>query len=339
MQGKRVEKMQKKGALFIAVLWSLTIFTGCSGGGSGPAPTLNYAGTVTPLEISEDNALDMLTGAYGGGQTTAVLNIFGAAATGSLPVANRPGMLVLSETLATFLSELDLQSTASGVYAGAIISDSETIAGSCGGEVYYDIDIDSIFGDFSGTADFREYCDAANPDLVLDGISDFSGDYDPFSFEIDDFSFIFRDLRGITSDGSFTLNGSLDGSVSTSRADVVTNSVIKDDTSGKTYWLKNFKVNGFRSVNYIEMNVNGRYYDHDHGYVDGITEEPFRLYDGDNWPASGKLVLTGAEGVAGGPTMARMIVLDADTFQVDADTDGDGSFDDYNTDPIYWADI
>ena len=94
-----------------------------------------------------------------------------------------------------------------------------------------------------------------------------------------------------------------------------------------------------RGVNFVDISVTGRYYDHDHGYVDVSTEGPFRFYEDENGPSSGKLVLTGADGSEGGPTMARMIVLDSETFQVDADTDGDGFFDDYSSDTLYWADM
>jgi hypothetical protein len=37
--------------------------------------------------------------------------------------------------------------------------------------------------------------------------------------------------------------------------------------------------------------------------------------------------------------MARLVVLDADSYQIEADTDGDGTFDDYNSGPLPWTGI
>jgi hypothetical protein len=338
MQQPTVEGFYNKAAIIIVTIWVLALFTGCSGGGSGTPPTLNYSGATTPVTISAENAEALLVGAYEGGLTASTFNIFGAAVAEPLFSTNTPRMLALAAVFESFLYEMDMQQQPIP-YTGAIITDSETITGSCGGSVYYDVSIDSIFGDFSGTADFRQYCDASNPELVLDGITDFSGDYDLLGLEIEDFSFIFRDLAGTTSEGSYTLNGSLNGSVSATRADITTTSVLKDNITEKTYWLKDFKVTAVQGFSFVEMTVDGRYYDHDHGYVDVNTEVPFRVYDSYDWPSSGILALTGAEGVEGGNTMARLVVLDADSYQIEADTDGDGTFDDYNSGPLPWTGI
>jgi len=339
MQQSIVEGPYKKAASFIAILWVLMILAGCSGGSSGPPPTLNYTGVTTPVTIDADNADTLLLGAYEGGLTASVFNILGAARAESAHAAAAPRMLALAGVLETFLYELDMQPQEPASYTGAIITDSETLFGSCGGSVYYDVGLDSIFGDFSGTADFREYCDASNPDLVLDGITDFSGDYDPLSFEIDDFSFIFRDLAVTSGAGGYILNGSLTGSASATRAHINTSSVLQDAGTGKTYWLKDFVITADKGNGFVDIELTGRYYDHDHGYVDVSTEEPFRVYDYADWPASGILAMEGAEGTQGGKTMARLTVLDADSFQVEADTDGDGSFDDYNSGPMGWTEI
>ena len=339
MQQPVVEAFYKKAALFSGILWVLMLLVSCSGGSTGAPPTLNYTGVTTPVTIDAENAGTLLVGAYEGGLLASVFNILGAAQAESSQSSPLPRMLVLTGSFEAFLAELDLQPQASAPYAGAIITDSETLYGNCGGSVYYDVGLDSIFGDFSGTADFREYCDASNPDLVLDGITDFAGDYGVFSLEIDDFTFIFRDLSVTSSAGSYILNGSLNGSASAARADITTSSVLQDVATGKTYWLKDFAIKAYRGNGFVDIELNGRYYDHDHGYVDVITDEPFRVYDYEDWPASGMLAMEGAPGVQGGKTMARLTVLDADYFKVEADTDGDGFFDDYSPDPIRWTDI
>ncbi len=339
MDRSSIEKLLRKKVSFAGVFLVLIMVAACSGGGSGPPPVLNYSGATTPVAITEENASELLLGAYEGGLLASTFDILGAAHTGSSAGATTPRMLILADSLETFLKALDLQAQEPGQYAGAIITDSETIFGSCGGSVYYDVELDSIFGDFSGTADFREYCDAANPDLILDGVTDFSGDYEIFSFEIDDFSFIFRDLSVVSDIGSFVLNGSLTGSVSAVQANLQTTSVLEDLATAKTYWLDDFRIVAVRGDGFVDIDVSGRYYDYDYGYVDVYTQGPFRIYDHDSWPSSGILMIEGAEGDGGGKTMARMVVLDADSFQVEADTDGDGSFDDYDSGPLAWSEI
>lgn len=332
-------KLLQKSLLIIGACLALGLVGGCSGGGSGPPPVLNYSGVTTPVAITEENAKAILLGAYEGGLLSSTFNILGGVQAGQPVPAGLPRTLDLAETLETFLYALDLEAQQPSQYTGAIITDSETIFGSCGGSVYYDVELNSIFGDFSGTADFREYCDAANPDLILDGVTDFSGDYEVFSFEIDDFSFIFRDLSVTSDAGSFILNGSLNGSVSAVQADLLTTSVLEDVSTAKTYWLKDFRILAVQGSGFIDIDVSGRYYDHDYGYVDVITQGPFRIYDQDSWPSSGILLVEGAEGDAGGKTMAKMVVLDADSFQVEADTDGDGLFDDYDSGPLSWSSL
>jgi len=339
MQPPRVEGFYIKAAAFIGGLLVLMILVGCSGGSSGPPPALNYTGVTTAVTIDADNADTLLLGAYEGGLTASVFNVFGVARAESSHSNSGPRMLALTWVLEIFLYELDMQPQEPASYAGAIITDSETLFGSCGGSVYYDVGLDSIFGDFSGTADFREYCDATNPDIVLDGRTDFSGDYDPLSFEIDDFSFIFREFTVTSGTGGYILNGSLNGSASTTRADISTSSVLQDSATGKTYWLKDFAIKVVKGNGFVDIELTGRYYDHDYGYVDVASQEPFRVYDYADWPARGILIMEGDEGVQGGNTMARLTVLDEDTYQVEADTDGDGTFDDYDSGPLAWIDI
>jgi hypothetical protein len=339
MQQSNDERFYKKTAVFFAIFCLLMIFMGCSGSGSGAPPTLSYTGVTTPVSIDVDNAETLLVGAYEGGLVASAFNILGAARADSSHSITTHRMLSLADAFESFLYELDMQPQQPGSFAGAIITDSETLFGSCGGSVYYDVGLDSIFGDFSGTADFRDYCDVSNPDLVLDGIADFSGDYDVLSLEIDDFAFIFRDFNVTSSAESYILNGSLNGSVSATRADINTSSVLKDASTGKTFWLKDFAIKALRGNGFVDIELNGRYYDHDYGYVDVITEEPFRVYDNEDWPATGILAMQGAEGEQGGNTMARLVVLEEGSYQIEADTDGDGSFDDYNSGPLYWADI
>ena len=145
MQQSPIDPFFKQAVRYITTFGIMAILVACGGGGSGPPPTLNYSGVTTPVVIDADNAYTLLTGAYEGGQTTSAFNIFGAAQAESLLAANTPRMLTLATVFEAFL--YDMESLQSTPYAGAIITDSDHIFGSYGGSVYYDVGIDSIFGD------------------------------------------------------------------------------------------------------------------------------------------------------------------------------------------------
>ena len=87
------------------------------------------------------------------------------------------------------------------------------------------------------------------------------------------------------------------------------------------------------AVRYLFYWWSGRYYDLDEGYVVVSTDSPFRVYDGDDWPSEGVLVVTGD-----GSTKARLTVLTSTTFRVEADTDGDGSYD-FDSGDLNWSDF
>ena len=71
-----------------------------------------------------------------------------------------------------------------------------------------------------------------------------------------------------------------------------------------------------------------------YGYVVVSTTTSFRINEGDSYPSQGVLVVTGANSRA-----ARLTCVDASTFVVDADLDGDGQFDDWTSGEQTWQDI
>jgi hypothetical protein len=95
-------------------------------------------------------------------------------------------------------------------------------------------------------------------------------------------------------------------------------------------------------LEYLESNnfeisaANGRFYDPEFGYVELSVEGLIQINVTDRWPSSGVMILTGAQGGSGGPTRARLTFLNATEFLVEADTDGDGAYDDYNSSPQLW---
>jgi hypothetical protein len=102
----------------------------------------------------------------------------------------------------------------------------------------------------------------------------------------------------------------------------------------KTYWFKDVQLQMVGTDTYVDINnITGSYYDHDIGYVDISIGEPIRIYDTDNWPSSGSFIVTGTQA-----TKARLTFVDVTQFRVDADTDGDGAYDDYSSNNVLWTD-
>ena len=56
-------------------------------------------------------------------------------------------------------------------------------------------------------------------------------------------------------------------------------------------------------------------------------------------PSSGDLIVTGDTGIGGGATRARLTALNNTAFLVEADTDGDGQYDDYSSGAVSWDEI
>ena len=83
----------------------------------------------------------------------------------------------------------------------------------------------------------------------------------------------------------------------------------------------------------------GRYYNSELGYFDLSVEETVHINDDEVFPASGIMILTGTEGSQGSNTKIRLTFISATEFSVDADTDGDGEYDDYSSGTQKWSDL
>ena len=86
---------------------------------------------------------------------------------------------------------------------------------------------------------------------------------------------------------------------------------------------------------YVNVEVSGKYYDSDYGYVTITTLTPLCIYYNDSFPSDGVFVITGDTGIGGGSTKAQLTVLSSTTYQVEADTNGDGTYD-WNSGVLDW---
>ena len=123
--------------------------------------------------------------------------------------------------------------------------------------------------------------------------------------------------------GFFIGKGNISYDFETSPVTATMDLLLQDNSTETVYRVK-YSMTIEEGPNYVEIDMSGTYYDPDDGYVVVSTEVPLLVYDGDNWPSEGVLVVIGDTGLAGGSTMARLTALSSITYQVEADTQGDG---------------
>jgi len=316
--------------------------TGCGGGGGGDTTVggdeestagISYTGVTSPAVIDDGNAKALSTGAYQGGQIGAATGL-SAIQTATSEHIGRPRTLKVAQALEDSLRRVDLMSRSGGVFLGAIYTVSDTVDGDCGGSGSYTISVDDQTGEFSGNFAYSSYC---NEGVIISGDASFSGQLDINTGDLLTFTFSFDNLTSTSGADSFTLDGTISFDVTGSTATLTMTMLLRDNNTGKVYWLKDCTMALTEGEDYERFEISGYYYDPDYGYIVISTPTSFVIYDGYEWPSEGVLVVTGDTGVAGDNTMARLTVLSSTTYQVEADTNGDGDYD-WNSGVLYWSD-
>ena len=321
-------------AIFAAII-VLILIVSCGGGGGGSSSTgLTYSGLTTPVTITDGNAEAIAASAYNAGSSTTAFSGIAMSLEDPEPLVNEPNRLFLADitmVLEAIVAEIDFESGIETDLSAAIQSESDYIYGGCGGSAYYSIQVDDQSGDFTGNLRFEGYCEEGT---TLNGRTTFSGQIDPNTLELEYFTLSFDTITGTSGSESVTMDGVIN--ISTSGASIVStmNMLIRDNNVHRVYRIQNYQMALTDYEGYIEIDVSGRFYHPDYGYVDLETTTPFEVYFGDDYPTSGVLAVTGAGG-----TGVRLTAIDETICQVDADTDGDSNYDDYTSGPIPWANL
>jgi hypothetical protein len=95
----------------------------------------------------------------------------------------------------------------------------------------------------------------------------------------------------------------------------------------------NYTITVDEYAGHVEIEIAGTFYHPDFGYITLSTPEPFVLHDGDEWPESGTLIVTGAN-----DSKAKLIAIDHLTCTVEVDSDGDGIYE-WQSDIKNWEDL
>ncbi|NIO04022.1 MAG: hypothetical protein GTN74_05245 [Proteobacteria bacterium] len=241
----------------------------------------------------------------------------------------------LPQVLEEVLYRVDITSASGGFAISATQCESETINGDCGGSAYVYLCIDDFGEFFDGYFTFSGYCSEG---VSYSGRVNFSGRSDVNTAEFLELSFSFDNLTVLSDGYSSTLAGTIDSDFSTLPVTITMDMLLSDNSTGKVYWIANYNISVTEGLDYTDVEISGRYYDPDYGYINIYTEEPLRFYLYDAWPSQGALVAEGEIGIEGSPTKARLTALSSTTYQVEVDINGDGAYD-WSSGILTWSNL
>jgi hypothetical protein len=302
------------------------IGSGGGGGDGGSAQSqITYTGLTTQAQITDTNLVALSSGAVGAGLTGSSFSGTGAIEKTADGHIESFKTLRIAQALKDAALQVDLSSIPGPPFVGA--TSSGTDPGPCGGTVSYSLQYNDATGVFSGRFTFNSYCDTG---VTISGRTTVSGTINTGTSTIEDIRFDFTSL----SDGSSTLDGYLDIDFTVSPIRIGFDALFKDGATSKVYWVSNFVIYITIGANYVDVNLSsGAYYDPDYGYVTITTPTPFRVYNSDFWPSDGVIVVAGA-----GNTKARLTTTDNTQCQIDADLDGDDTYE-WGPNTYNWADL
>jgi hypothetical protein len=183
---------------------------------------------------------------------------------------------------------------------------------------------------------FSGYCEEG---MTVNGDSTFQGFFSLNTETIDAFTFEFNYITGTCGSVSITMDGQIEYRQSGSTTYMTMNMTIQDNN--KTDYVckvESFQVALTERDGSSDLDLSGRFYEPGYGYVDMDTASVLSINDNDENPNSGVIILTGELGTAGGATKARLTALSETQCQVEADTNGDGTYD-YYSGAMLWNDL
>lgn len=311
---------------FIMLLPILLSMVACGGGGGGGGESsssgITYTGITTQATIDSTNADTLSNSALEGGYIASQFS------TGAVQRENlaRPYYIDLYVTMEEAIQQMDLKPSQNAVLAGAISRETGTLNGKFG-NAQYDIQLDTVTGVFSGTFVFNGY--SADGILSITGPASFSGTYNSISGQFPQLSFTFDSL--VVTDGitSKTLKMTISYDNRTNPATVKMDGLLYSAQTGETT-AAYYALTVSKSATYVDFSFSGKIYLHDYGYVNISTTNAFRINSGQKKPFQGVLIVDGKSG-----TKARLTALSSTQYKVEADTNGDGTYE-WDSGSVQW---
>ncbi|UFS72262.1 FG-GAP-like repeat-containing protein [Geomonas sp. RF6] len=321
--------------VFLAAIFLFSLLLhGCGGGGgkvqSGSLfdPAAKYQGSSAQAVISADNAEALAMGGLAGeGFGVTMSSIGRGKAAAPVTVKGLPA-LPLAQDLKTLARHLDIAKhaaqlrpqTATGARAKAIRNNSFVVNGPGGGTASYSLQLNDETGNFYGSVSCSGFTSSTT---VIDGTCEVLGTFDLNLQEITQISLSFSSLSVTAGGNAYTLAGSASWTFSypSSNEDLNMNLVVRDGSSSKTYWYSDYHVDTAYGSDRATQTISGRYYDHDHGYVDIVTPTPLVVAYNSQWPFEGAVRMSSA----GGRWVS--LTFHPTTYGIEAETNGDGVVD------------
>lgn len=327
---KRLSYMENLFAAFVVLI----LVAGCSGGGgsSGSSGTGTYSGLTTPVTLTEENAQEVLEQAYYGGIAgSGIASPLSAADAGRVEAEGTAHSRHFALLIKDIIDKVGEQTVASiPRYLSAIQTEPISETGECGGTLTGSIQIDDVTGSVAGSFRFRNYCEMG---AISNGNVSLTGEMDLDTGEIS-ITMTFANVSEVIEDEgmSIVMSGTAFVEITDLSMSMVMDIFMQDNTSGNSYLMEDYT---FTIVEYdytSEVQVSGRFYCSDYGYVVLSTEEEILISDYDDYPMQGVFVADGADN-----TSARLTFESAATYRIEVDEDGDGFYE-YDSGILYWDD-
>ena len=317
------------------ILW-LTIaaallygIAGCSGGGGGDNDGdegITYSGLTSQAELTDLNVEDIAGGAFGAGLIGDGMMGLSLDQGSDDYFVSKYRTVKVPQILNDSLHLIDFTAPTSGAPQAALDTITETLPGNCGGSLAYSVSADDLDGTFSGSFTFSEYC---NDGTTINGSASFDGIMDLETDEFVEAYLSFNNLSG----GGLTLDGEIEIDFTASPDTITFSAYGQDSQSKKVYWIREYVITIDENEDFVEIVMSGMFYHPDYGYVTLSTTEPFVLQDGDEWPTSGTLEVTGTSN-----SKAQLMANDNTSCNVELYLDED-DVPEWESDPISWDEL
>lgn len=291
---KNFKKLASWVTIAAALLYGIAGCSGGGGGGNDGDEGITYSGLTSQAELSEQNVEDIAGGAFAAGLIgDGMMGFSSVELSSDEHLIGNFRTVKVPQILSDSLQLIDFTAPSAGTVQAAMDTMEETIPGNCGGSLSYSVSADDIEGTFSGSFTFSAYC---NDGTEINGRANFEVIMNLETEEFVEAYLTFEKLSG----GGLTLEGEIEIDFTASPDRVTFNAYGQDPESGKVYWIKDYIItidevdeDQDENTDFVRIEISGRFYHPNHGYVTLETSEPFVMYTDNDWPASGTLVVTG----------------------------------------------
>jgi len=297
----------------VVIALTLVACGGGGGGGSGGDSSISYTGSKDPAVIDTTNAKTMAESSVGGSQTGVVFGVE------SDNQESQPNLTIIgvSKILSSSVRNIEMNDSVA-VLTGAIINVSETDPCLNGGSLSFNLSLNDVTGEFSGTFNFNNCTEGGT---TISGSMNASGTINLSTGDITQLTFSMNSVTVVSGSESLTMSGTISTSFSGSSFTMTMDVLFKDNASGSVVWFENLSISATDNISHLEMSISGRFYHPDYGYIDIVTNQAFLINYSDLNPFLGVMTIIGANG-----SSARLTVIDNTQYTLEVDEDGDGFY-------------